>query len=175
MEFRFTTEYDREALTTLARTLRKTARRKRSRRSRVVCAVIIALSVLLTVPLDGGAFTLDGSVIVTWITVAILLAVLLLEDRLNGYIAGKRMVPGLRSSAVIFREDGYSSETEVGTSEFTYRTITALAETENYFVFVFGKNHAQVYDKRGMEGGTAGEFRAFLEKVTGMRVEKVGK
>ncbi len=173
MEFQFETVYNSETLTAMARALRKTARRKRNRRTRIWSAVIVALALLVTLPLDGEGFVLDGRVAVTWLAVAALLVVLIFEDRLNGYIAKKRLLPGLERTEVTFREDGYTSVTELGTSEFSYRNITSIAETENYFVFTFGKNHAQIYDKRRLSGGGIDAFRAFIEKITEKNVQKI--
>ena len=48
-----------------------------------------------------------------------------------------------------------------------------MAETKDYFVFLFSKNHAQVYDKRTLTGGTAEEFRAFMQEKTGKAIEIV--
>ena len=72
-----------------------------------------------------------------------------------------------------FKAEGYYSETEIGTSEFKYSTIVALAETEQYFVFIFGQNHAQVYDKRIIAGGTMEDFRDFITTATGKNIEIV--
>ena len=33
-------------------------------------------------------------------------------------------------------------------------------------MFLFSKNHAQVYDKRKLTGGTPEEFRSFLQEKT---------
>ena len=40
-------------------------------------------------------------------------------------------------------------------------------------MFLFSKNHAQVYDKRTLTGGTAEEFRAFMQEQTGKTVDAV--
>ena len=48
-----------------------------------------------------------------------------------------------------------------------------MTEDENYFVFVIGKNRTQAYDKRKLSGGTAAEFRSFLEEKTGRKVTAV--
>lgn len=103
---------------------------------------------------------------------AILLLTLLFEDRMNGYIARKRMLPGLDKATVTFRADGYHSETELGSSEFKYSTIMLLVETKDYFVFVFSQSHAQIYDKRSITGGTIEQFRAFIQEVTQKEIIK---
>lgn len=40
-------------------------------------------------------------------------------------------------------------------------------------MFLFSKNHAQVYDKRTLTGGTAEEFRAFMREKTEKAIEIV--
>ena len=98
---------------------------------------------------------------------------MIFEDKLNGYIARKRMLPGLQKATVTFKAEGYHSETEIGSSEFKYSTIMLLVETANYFVFVFSQNHAQVYDKKSMTGGTMEEFRAFIKSATGKEIQNI--
>ena len=49
MEFSFTTTYDLPALTCMARALRKTVRKKHSRRSRIYAAVVMALGAVVLI------------------------------------------------------------------------------------------------------------------------------
>lgn len=169
MEFVFETDYDRKAMTAMAKGLRKTVRKKHSRRSHIFGWIVIALGLLLSWP-SGDVNRGD---VVTWITIAVMLGALLFEDRLNGYFARKKMLPGTSHAKAIFTEDGYRSETQMGNTEWKYENITAMAETKDYFVFLFSKNHAQVYDKRTLTGGTADEFRAFMQEKTGKAIEIV--
>jgi len=164
MEFVFETRYDLPALTVMAKGLRKTVRKKHSRRSHFFGWIVIVLGLLLSIPSEAG---IESKNVVTWLVVAVLLLTLLLEDRLNGWIAKKRMLPGTDRAVATFSEDGYYSETAMGNTEWKYENISALAETRDYFVFVFGQNHAQVYDKRSIAGGTAAEFRSFVQEKTG--------
>ncbi len=166
MEFRFETEYNQKSMTALAGVLRKTIRAKRSRRSHVFGWLVIALAVLLSLPLGDEPFTLDASTVITWVVSLILLFVLLFEDFLNGYVARKRMLAGLDKAVSIFDEEKYTSETKVGKTEWKYDVVELLAENKDYFVFVFDKNHAQVYDKQSLTGGTEEEFRNFLRAKT---------
>ena len=77
------------------------------------------------------------------VVLAIIIA-LLFEDQLNGYLAGKRMLPGTKS-----------------------------AITKDYFAFVFGQNHAQVFEKNSLVGGTIDGFRAFIKDKTGKQIQQV--
>lgn len=173
MEFKFETAYNQEAITVMAKALRKTVRKKRSHRSHIFGVFVIILALLLTLPLGGKAFVLDFKTIITWLVAAILCFTLIFEDKINGYVARKRMLPGLEKAIVTFNEDGYRSETEIGSSEFKYSTIMLLAETADYFVFVFSQSHAQVYDKKSIAGGTIEEFRTFIQNATGKEIQNV--
>ena len=173
MDFKFETAYNQEAVTVMAKALRKTMRKKKSRRSHMLGVIVVIFAILLTLPLDGKEFVLDFRTVITWIVSAILVLTLLFEDKINGYIARKRMLPGLDKSVVTFNEDGYLSETPVGKSEFKYGNIVMLAETAEYFIFIFSQNHAQVYDKRTLSGGTQEEFRQFIQNVTGKKIQSV--
>lgn len=98
---------------------------------------------------------------------------MIFEDQINGYIARKRMLPGLNTATVTFNAEGYHSETEIGSSEFKYNTIMLLAETAEYFVFVFSQSHAQIYNKKSITGGTIEEFREFIKGVTGKEIHSI--
>ncbi len=173
MEFIFETAYNQEAITVMAKAIRKTARKKRSRRSHVLGVIVIIFALLLTLPLGEREFALDFKTIITWFVAAVLFFTLIFEDRINGYIALKRMLPGLKKATVTFGAEGYHSETEIGSSDFKYSTIVQLAETADYFVFVFSQSHAQVYDKKSIQGGTVEEFRAFIEGATGKNIQRI--
>ena len=173
MEFKFETLYDQKALTAMARALRKTVRKKHSRKSYIFGWIVVALALFLAFRPGEDGFVWDLRVIVTVVAAIVMISALFWEDKLNGYFAGKRALPGTNEATSTFTEDGYSSVTEIGKTEWTYEKITALAETDNYFVFVFSVSHAQLYDKRTITGGTEDDFRQFIEQKTGKKLEKV--
>lgn len=171
MEFKVETVYNQKAVTAMARALRKTIRRKRSRRAHILGCIVAAAAVLLTLPLGDKDFTFEFRTIINWMIALALLLTLLFEDKLNGYIARKRMLAGMDRAVTVFKDESYISTTDIGTTEFHYdHNISLLVETKDFFVFVFGKNHAQVYDKHALSGGTADEFRRFLTEKTGKAV-----
>lgn len=167
MNFTFTTKYNKETMIALAKALRKTLRQRRGKRSRMF-AVLIALAGIWLMLKDG--FVLDWRTIVTALAVFVLLTPNLWEDRLNARVAMKRMVKGLESSTTTFTEGNYFSATELGDTTWSYEKVTAIAEMEHYFVFLFDSNHGQVYDKRNLSGGTVEEFRKFISEKTGKEV-----
>ena len=173
MEFKFETAYNQEALTTMAKALRKTIRKKRSRRSHILGTIVIALALFLTLPLGNEIYVITAKKVLTWLVAAIILLTLIFEDRLNGAIAKKRMLPGLEKAIVTFKEDSYHSVTEIGSSEFKYDNILMLVETTDYFVFIFSQSHAQIYSKCTLEGGTLHEFRAFIQKATNQTIQNI--
>lgn len=46
-----------------------------------------------------------------------------------------------------------------------------IAETKDYFVFIFSPSHAQVYDKSNLPGGTAEEFSSFIKEKAQNEIE----
>ena len=165
-EFTFETTYNQKAMTTMARALRKTVRKKHSRRSHIFGWIITVLAVLLVLPIGEREVVFNFRTVITWAVIVIIVATLLFEDWINGYIARKRMLPGTAFALCTFGEDDYVSETKAGKTEWKYENIETIAETKDYFVFLFGKNHAQVYDKSSLQGGSIEEFRTFLVKKT---------
>ena len=166
MEFTFQTKYNQKAMKTMARGLRKTLRKKRNLRSRIFGFIICILGIVLPLIPEENGLVIDFSSILTWVAVAIMGVVLIWEDSINGYLARKRLLPGTEASTAVFGTDGYESASEFGKSEWGYDKIVAIAETKEYFVFVFSISHAQVYDKASLTGGTLEEFREFIQRKT---------
>ena len=167
MEFHVTTEYRKEAFTAMSRVLRKTIRKRHSRRTHIFGAAVILLAMFLAIFGNGKGAA------VTWAAAVLILLVLLFEDRLNGYVARKRMLKGTERSDTTFFPENYVSRTAIGVTEFSYAAIAILAETERYFVFVFDNSHGQAYDKKTLSGGSPEEFRAFLMEKTGKEIQRV--
>ena len=165
-EFTFETTYNQKAMTTMARALRKTVRKKHSRTSHILGWIVTILALFLVLPIGGREIAFNFKTIITWAAILLIVIALIWEDQLNGYFARKRMLPGTAFVLCTFGEDDYVSETKAGKTEWKYENIETIAETKDYFVFLFGKNHAQVYDKSSLQGGSIEEFRTFLMKKT---------
>lgn len=170
MKFIFETQYTAETMASMAKALRKTIRKKHSRRSHIFGWIVFALGVLHVI-LNGFAF--DFRKMITLTTVIVLFIALLLEDRINGYLAKKRLLPGTEKATTVFSETGFVSTTDIGTSEWKYDKIQIIAETTGFFVFIFSAKHAQLYDKHRLQGGTIDDFRSFIEAQTGKQVQMV--
>lgn len=173
MEFRFETTYDQKGLTAMARALRKTIRKKRSRRSHIFGWCVVALAILLTA---AGRMLEEPWTVRDTLNLgvgAILIAVLLTEDQVNAFFAKKKMLPGTSAAKSVFTEEGYTSATEAAVTEFHYETVQQVCETADYFVLLFSKQHGQIYDKASLTGGTAEEFRTFITEKTGKPVVSI--
>jgi hypothetical protein len=170
MGIQFETDYNMETLTAMAKGLRKTVRRKRSRRVHIFAAVVLVLGILTILATVAGGEPLGASGVVTLLVVIL---VSLFEDRLNAWFARKRLLPGTEHAVATFEEDGYVSATGVTESRFSYAQIVAVAETARYFVFALSSHHTQAYDKRTIRGGSVEDFRAFIAEKTGKLVENI--
>ena len=148
MGIQFETDYNMETLTAMAKGLRKTVRKKRSRRVHIFAAVVLILGLLTILATTAGGEPLGASGVVTLLAMLVVILVSLFEDRLNAWFARKRLLPGTEHAAATFEEDGYVSATGVTESRFSYAQIVAVAETERYFVFALSSHHTQAYDKR---------------------------
>ena len=169
MGIQFETDYNMETLTAMAKGLRKTVRRKRSRRVHIFAAVVLVLGILtILATVAGGA-----SGVVTLLALLVVILATVFEDRLNAWFARKRLLPGTEHAAATFEEDGYVSATGVTESRFSYAQIVAVAETARYFVFALSSHHTQAYDKRTIRGGSVEDFRAFIAEKTGKLVENI--
>ena len=173
MGIQFETDYNMEALTAMAKCLRRTMRRKRSRRVHLFAAAALGIGLLSIIVTTAGGEPLGASSVVTLLAMLVLILTTLFEDKLNAWVARKRLLPGTEHAAAAFEEDGYTSATGESESRFSYAQIAAVAETEHYFVFALSSRHTQAYDKRNIRGGSVEEFRAFIAEKTGKPIEYI--
>ena len=175
MEFHFETDFTQQAFTDIAKVARKTVRKKKSRHDRVIGAFIMLglfLSSLMKC-IDSKSFVVDFSTITLCILIVLLPSVIIFEDRINGYFGRKRTLDKMKHSASFFDENFYRIETEFDKSELSYKNIDIVAETKDYFVFMVDKNHAQIYDKTTISGGSAEDFRKFITEKTGKAITQI--
>mgnify|MGYP002517753991 CR=1 FL=1 len=169
MNFRFETDFDLETLTAMAKGIRQTVRKKRSRRVHIFAAlVVLAEAFFLLMDLKKDA--LDLGDVLTLIAALAVILVVRTEDRLNARAARSRLLPGTEHASTVFDEDGYTVKTSVNEGRWQYKQIFAIAETERYFILVLSKDYAQAVDKEGMQGGSAEDFRAFITEKAGKPV-----
>lgn len=173
MEFTFNTNIDQSAMTAMARALRKTIRKKRSRRSHILGCIVAIAGLLLVFGGEDG-FVVGMRSIVTLLALLVIVIALIWEDQINAYIAKKRMLPGTGLAASTFNADGYKTTTDIGETSWHYDKIAQLVKTKNYYVFVFNQSHAQVYDIRSLSGGSPEEFEKFIESATGKKLQRIG-
>lgn len=159
--YTFETDYRSDTLSAMAKAVRKTAGRKRSRNSHIfgIFAAILGLA---------GAFFGEGSV-TSFAAAVLIIVVMIFEDRINGYVALKKLLPGTEHCKASFYENHFLSETGAAKSEWAYDRIVATAENGTYFIFVFSRIYSQAFDLRRLSGGSAGEFRRFIEEKTGKK------
>ena len=170
MRFVIQTTYDQKGMTAMARTLRKTLRRKKSIRTHIFGSVVLAASALLLIT-DGWPLSANG-----WLTAGtalVILVVMVLEDWLNGWLAGKKILPGSETGETVFTEEGYVTTTAAAETRWHHDQIKAAFETKDYFVFFLSDRHGQIYDKHGFLEGTPEDFRAFISEQTEKPVQYI--
>ena len=163
--FSFETDYDMNTFISMARALRMTVRKKHSKRSHILGLAAASLGV--------ASIILWGPKLLTIAAIAVIILVLIFEDRLNARIAMKHMLKGMEKVRSDFYEDRYVSATDIGTTEWHYDKIKAIAEDKDYFIFLFSESHTQAYDKRKMTGGSGADFRDFIMQKTGLNVQRI--
>ena len=170
MEFVNQTTIGKKELTALSRGARKSVRRRRGTVVRVIGTAVILLNVLfcvLSIQLGDNRWWLNGAL-------ALFLVVIIYgEDRLNGRISAKYLLPDAKDVTASFGSEEYISATASSESHFTYDQIHAVCETEDYFLLYLNRNLGQIYDKNGFTKGTAMAFREFISRKTGLQVRNV--
>ena len=171
MPVQIQTRYDQRALTAMARGLRKTVRRKHSRRSHIFGWLVLILALFLgLMPLLGEPPEVNG---LTLAVAAVLLGTLLFEDAVNGFFARRKLLPGTEESTATVTGEHYITRTRAGETTWPYENIQAIAEGRRYLVLAFSKRHAQAFDKEGLTQGSLEELRALLAERTGLPIVKI--
>lgn len=173
MEFIFETKYDQKGISAMAEALRKTIRKKKSKKQHVWAILIIILAVMLTIPKNDEQFVITFNLVITWVAVIVMVFTFIFQDKINGYFARKRMITGMEKSITTFKDESYISATNMGKTEFYYKNIFEVVENNDYFIFIFDKSHAQIYDKNGITKGSIEEFRTFITKKTDKEIRKI--
>ncbi|MBE6623711.1 MAG: YcxB family protein [Ruminococcaceae bacterium] len=176
MKFNFETSYNQKSLSVMAKCIRKTSRKSKSKRSTILGWVVILFALFLCFYPEDGVFVINSNKVITFIVALIIFVVLIFQDKINGYFAKRHMLKGTEIAKSFFDTENrkeFVSETAVGKSQFSFDKIQEIAETSEYFVFIFSQNHAQIYDKNKLSGGSVDDFRAFLKDVTGKGIVSV--
>lgn len=136
MTFEIHSNITNRSMTVAARAMRRVLRRKRN----IIWAIfgwsVFLFNALLLIPFDGEPFALDVRTVTSLLVEVMLLSVLLFQDRFNGMIARKNALAGTKEYHVAFGEDSYTVVTEATTSTFRYELIDALAESQDYIIFL---------------------------------------
>ena len=167
MTFEIHSDITNRSMTIAARAMRRVLRRKRSIMWVIFGWTVFFINALLLIPFDGEPFALDVSTVISLLVEVMLLSVLLFQDRFNGMIACKNTLAGTKDYHIAFGEESYTVVTAATTSTFRYELIDAMAESQDYIIFLMKKHYAQPLDKRTLTGGTVEEFKRFLEEKTG--------
>ena len=157
-------------MTAMAKAARKVMRRKRSLFVRIFGGAAVVMAAGL------GLLRFGGGDFHGWIDIALaagLLAIILLEDWMNGTFAARQIGPENAEVTTAFDEDGYTNFADGASGHWPYGKIQAFCETRDYFVFLMDVQRGQVYDKSGFTEGTADEFRSFIREKTGKTVQYI--
>ena len=173
MTFEIYSDITNRSMTIASRVMRKVLQRKSSILWAIFGWSVFFINALLLIPFDGEPFTLDAGTVISLLVEVMLLSVLLFQDRLNGMIACKNALAGTKEYHVAFGEDSYTVVTAATTSTFRYELIDALAESQDYIIFLMKKRYAQPLDKRTLTGGAVEELKRFLEEKTGKTFRRV--
>lgn len=170
MEFVNRTVIGKKELTALARGTRKSVRRRRGHVVRIVGGAIILLNIFFawtSLRLGDERWWVNG------VLALFLLVVIFGEDRLNGRLSAKYILPDAREVTATFGPEGYTNVSKSADSRFTYDRIQAVCETKDYFLFYLSGNLGQIYAKKGFTRGTAMAFRDFISRKTGLSVHSI--
>lgn len=168
MEFTFDLDYNLNAMTAMAKAIRCGLQEEQDKKSKIIGWVFVVLTVFIL--LLSGNF---GWMQIAATVIIILFACYLIwQDRINGYLALKKLPAKMRKGRWLFREDGYFSDTEAGESDYSYKNIFMMVESQGYMILVFHEGNAHIIDLSTIQGGTAADFRKLLRKNTNLTIQE---
>ena len=167
MEFTFELNYNQKAMTAMAKAIRTGLQEEQDKKSKIIGWIFVALTVLIL--LFSGSF--GWMQIAACVIIAGFAAYLIWQDQVNGYLAMKKLPEKMRTGKWLFREDGYFSDTEAGESDYSYKNIFLMVESQGYMMLVFHEGTAHIIELATIEGGTAEDFRRLLRKKTSLTIQ----
>ena len=168
MEFTFDLNYDQKAMTVMAKAIRKGLQEEQDKRSKIIGWIFVVLTLLIL--LTSKSF--GWMQIAACILIAGFAAYLIWQDPVNGWLALRKLPEKMRKGRWLFREDGYFSDTEAGESDYSYKNIFLMVESQGYMMLVFHEGTAHIIDMSTIQGGTAAEFRKLLRRQTSLTIQE---
>ena len=168
MELKFKLNYDLKAMTVMAKAIRTGLQEEQNKKSKIIGWTVVALTLLILL----FAKTFGWMQIAALIFIAGFAAYLIWPDHVNGYLALRKLAAGMRTGQWLFRDDGYFSNTEAGESDYSYKNIFMMVESQGYMILVFHEGNAHIIDMSTVEGGTADDFRRLLRRETSLTIQK---
>ena len=169
MEFTFDLNYDLKAMTAMAKAIRVGLQEEQNKKSKIIGWGFVALTVLILL----FSSTFGWMQIAATIIIALFAAYLIWQDQVNAYFAMKRLPEKMRTGRWLFRDDGYFSDTEAGESDYSYKNIFMMVESQGYMILVFHEGRAHIIDLSTIQGGTAQDFRRLLRRETSLTIQEV--
>ena len=169
MEFTFDLNYDLKAMTAMAKAIRVGLQEEQNKKSKIIGWGFVALTILILLfSSTFGWMQIAASIIIT-----LFAAYLIWQDQVNAYFAIKKLPAKMRTGRWLFRDDGYFSDTEAGESDYSYKNIFMMVESQGYMILVFHEGRAHIIDLSTIQGGTAQDFRRLLRRETSLTIQEV--
>lgn len=169
MEFTFDLNYDLKAMTAMAKAIRVGLQEEQNKKSKIIGWGFVALTVLILL----FSSTFGWMQIAACILITLFAAYLIWQDQVNAYFAMKKLPEKMRTGRWLFRDDGYFSDTEAGESDYSYKNIFMMVESQGYMILVFHEGRAHIIDLSTIQGGTAQDFRRLLRRETSLTIQEV--
>ena len=169
MEFTFDLNYDLKAMTAMAKAIRVGLQEEQNKKSKIIGWGFVALTILILLM----SSTFGWMQIAASIIIALFAAYLIWQDQVNAYFAMKKLPEKMRTGRWLFRDDGYFSDTEAGESDYSYKNIFMMVESQSYMILVFHEGRAHIIDMSTIQGGTAQDFRRLLRRETSLTIQEV--
>ena len=167
MELTFEMNYNLKAMTAMAKAMRTGLQEAQDKRSKIIGWSLVALTVLILL----FSATFGWIQIAATVFIAAFACYLIWQDKVNGYVALRKLPANMRSGKWLFREDGYFSDTEAGESDYSYENIFMMVESQGYMILVFHEGNAHIIDCSTIQGGTVQDFRRLLRKKTSLTIQ----
>ena len=167
MELTFEMNYNLQAMTTMAKAMRKGLQEEQDKKSKWIGWIFVVLTVLIV--LFSGK--MGWMQIAALVLITVFSAYLIWQDSVNGFLAMKKLPEKMRTGKWLFREDGYFSDTEAGESDYSYENIFMMVESQGYMILVFHEGTAHIIDLSTIQGGTVDDFRRLLRKKTSLTIQ----
>ena len=164
------TTYDLNALRALNDIAEATVRKDKSRRTKVLGALLGVFGLVAGAMLYPKQ-SLIGSLLLLYGVVLLLMVLRWKSFQLR--TSQQQLQKGMRECTYEFDEEEMICNTEAGVTRHPYEQMFAVVSSQDWYAIFFDESHGVMLDKKGFTTGDAMSFKSFIGQRTMLPIQEI--